>query len=536
MWKAGWREEIWTDLNQPWDMIVIGGGITGAGVLRMAAAAGLKTLLVEAHDFSFGTSSRSSKLVHGGMRYLYNRQFSVTRESVREREWLLHEARQLVEPLPFLLPNYERYRIPTRQLHVGVVLYDLMAPKWQHRRCNPRQILEILPNLNGDGLISGFRYGDARVDDSRLVLRLLHEAVAAGAVALNYARVEGLLRDQSGKVCGAALRDAATPEGKTCEVQAKVVINASGPWSDELRAHLGAPKRLRKLRGSHLIFPRSKIPLPEALTLFHPRDRRAMFFIPWEGISMIGTTDLDHDPLIEAQYTEPFASHEEIDYLMEALSFLFPGSGLTKDDILSTFAGLRPVIDTGAAAPSKVSRAHALWQEDGLITITGGKLTTFRIMAQQTINLALSRLRDRPVALPRQRIFDPLPNLSSAALAPDQLLYLLGRYGAETAGLLDAAEVDELAQIDPLPNLWAELRWAARAGGVVHLDDLLLRRVRLGLLLLNGARQHFPRIRAIVQPELGWDDNRWRQEEDAYWHTWEQAYSPDPGNRSSKAR
>jgi glycerol-3-phosphate dehydrogenase len=528
MWRKGWREHIWSAIDQPWDLIIIGGGITGAGVLRQAVAAGLKSLLVEANDFAFGTSSRSSKLIHGGFRYLRNKQINVTKESVRERERMLREAPNLVTSLSFLLPNFERYHFPSWKLGLGVMIYDLLAPKWNHRKCSPIQLRKACPFLNAAGLIGGFQYYDAVMDDARVLLRVLREAVQAGGVALNYTRAEKLLRTGDGQVCGTLLRDRVSPDGNSVEVKAKVVVNASGAWSDEIRNQLGQPARLRRLRGSHLVFRRDKLPVDQALTLFHPRDGRAMFVIPWEGATIIGTTDIDHDPGLDKKYIEPFASEEEINYMTEAVSFLFPGLGLTERDIVSSFSGLRPVIHTGAATPSKESRAHALWEEDGLITITGGKYTTFRIMSRQTVDRVLARLGKSEMAS-RERIFDPLPDLSSFSLDSLTLAYLAGRHGNETARLLEVAKQGELEPIEQLPNVWAELRWAAREEGVEHLDDLLLRRVRLGLLLPHGASDLLGRIRSIVQPELGWNDERWQQEETAYLQTWQRYYSPKPG-------
>ncbi len=528
MWRKGWREEIWSRIDQSWDLMIIGGGITGAGVLRQAVAAGLRTLLVEARDFAFGTSSRSSKLIHGGFRYLRNKQINVTKEAVREREWILREAPDLVTPLSFLLPNFERYHFPTWKLGLGVALYDLLAPKWDHRKYNGPRLLEACPSLNRQGLLGGFQYYDAVMDDARVLLRILRESVQAGGTALSYARAERLLRTNDGRVCGALLRDMASPDGKTVEVKAKVVVNASGAWSDEVRNQLGQPPRLRRLRGSHLVFARAKLPFDQAVTLFHPRDGRAMFVIPWEGTTIVGTTDIDHDPDLDKKYIEPFASGNEISYMMEAVSFLFPGLGLTEKDIISSFSGLRPVIHTGASSPSKESRAHALWEEDGLITITGGKYTTFRIMSRETIDRMLERL-GKPKTAGNKRIFNAPLDLPPSSLDSLTLAYLTGRHGSETAELLKAAKEGELERIEHIPNSWAELRWAAREEGVVHLDDLLLRRVRLGLLLPEGGRNLLGRIRGVARDELGWSDERWQQEEAAYLKTWQRYYSPKPG-------
>jgi glycerol-3-phosphate dehydrogenase len=528
MWSKGWRERVWSNLNQPWDLIIIGGGITGAGILHHAVSCGLKALLVEANDFAFGTSSRSSKLVHGGLRYILQKQYKVTQESVREREWLLREATGLVTKLGFIFPNYQSYHAKSSTLKRLVAVYDLLAPKWDHRWLNRGALLKIAPVLNSDGLRDGFLYYDAAMDDSRVLLRVLREAVRAGGTALNYARVEKLLRTADGRVCGFALKDMGSPDGRTVEIQSRVVVSAVGAWSDELRAQLNAPARLRRLRGSHLIFTRERMPVERALTVLHPKDRRAMFVIPWEGTTVVGTTDIDQPAELDTRYAEPFASKDEIDYILQMADFLIPEAGLKEKDVISTFSGLRPIIHGGAATPSGESRAHAIWDEEGLITITGGKYTTFRIMSRQTVEKALIKLGKLPV-VPRKRVFEPLTKIANRLLDAATLLYLSGRHGSETANLVDAAHDGELQRIDGLPNVWAELRWAAREEGVVHLADLLLRRVRIGMLLPNGAQDIMDKIRAIVQPELGWDDARWATELASYRGTWQRYYSPAPG-------
>ena len=528
MWRKGWREQTWADLDQPWDLIIIGGGITGAGVLRHAVAAGLKALLVEANDFSSGTSSRSSKLIHGGLRYIFNKQYKVTQESVREREWMLREAPNLVTRLGFIFPNFERYHIKTKQLGTIIAIYDLLAPKWDHHSYSREKILKEYPVLRSDGLLDGLLYYDAAMDDSRIVLRVIKEAVRSGGTALHYARVEKLLKDSKGQVCGVALKDTSSEEGKTVEITARVVVNASGPWADMVRGQISQPARLRRLRGSHLIFPRQRLPMKDALTLLHPKDNRAMFVIPWEGTTILGTTDIDHDPALDKNYSEPFAGGDEISYMMEAASFLFPGLGLKESDMISSFSGLRPIIKGGADTPGKESRTHALWQEDGLITITGGKYTTFRIMAKQTVMVVLAKLGKLPV-IKLGRVFPKLPQFKAPNIHPATLAYLKGRHGSETAEMIKTAGAGELERISSLPNVWAELRWAAREEAVVHLADLLLRRVRIGMLLPGGAQEHLERIRTIVQAELGWNDQRWKQEAAAYLNTWQTYYSPRPG-------
>jgi len=242
---------------------------------------------------------------------------------------------------------------------------------------------------------------------------------------------------------------------------------------------------------------------------------------------MIGTTDLDHK--VTAGSNEPYALSSEIDYILEAGNSTFGEPKLTRADILSSFAGLRPIISTGQADPSKESRAHVVWEEEGLITVTGGKLTTFRIMAEQALQLASPHLTGTPDFSKRVRYFDAPPSIAApAGVSGVDLAYLMGRYGTETASLFNTAQPGELEHIDSLPNVWAELRWAARSGGVQHLDDLLLRRVRLGMLLPEGALPLLDRVRAIAQSELDWDDARWKQEVTRYQKIYQAYYSPEP--------
>ena len=529
MWKNEWREPVWDEIDQEWDLVVIGGGITGAGIFRSAVSAGLKTLLVEAQDFSFGTSSRSSKLVHGGFRYLSNRQYHVTYESVQERQRLLRDAPHLVTPLPIILPNYSKYNYPSWILHLGVIIYDLMAPKWNHQVLSPDDILTQFTALNHIGLIKGFRYQDAVLDDSRLVLRIIHETVQDGGTAINYASVEHLLRDKKGAVRGVAVRDTASDNGLTVEVKAKMVVNATGPWTDEVRRELKTSDRLRLLRGSHLVFEQSRFPASEAISFFHPQDRRAMFIIPWEGVTLAGTTDIDHSKKQYGLINEPYAEQNEIEYILSAVEFLFPQLKITQNDIISSFAGLRPVINTGAETPSKESRAHQVWNENGLITVTGGKLTTFRIMAKDTLDIACASIGKQIKINSKQQILKNLQVDRCGKLEKEICNRLSGRFDGEAKQLLRLVKPDELKNIGSLTTTWAEVRWAAASEGVVHLDDLLLRRTRIGILLPEGGKSILSRVRQIAQPELGWSDIRWKREEARYWKIWRTFYSPKPG-------
>jgi glycerol-3-phosphate dehydrogenase len=517
---------VWRRLGEPWEVLVVGGGITGAGILREATRAGLRALLVERRDFAWGTSSRSSKLVHGGLRYLREGKVRLTRAAVTERERLLADGPGLVERLGFLLATYEGARPGALTYRAGLGVYDLLALRWSHQHYEADDFRMLAPHIAEHGLQGGFRFADAQTDDARLVLRVLKEAVAGGALALNYAGAESVIRER-GTVVGVHLVDGET--GRGADVRATVVINATGAWADQLRGQIGAAPRIRPLRGSHLTFPAWRFPVAQAVSFAHPRDRRPIFFMPWEGVTLIGTTDVDHSGPLDP---EPATSAEEVRYLLEAIQAEFPSLGITAHDVVASFAGVRPVIGTGKADPSKESRDHAVWDEDGLLTVTGGKLTTFRLMALDALKAARRRLPGLPALSSSTRALDPVsPDLPEAAdaLGDDERRRLVGRLGVEARDCVAAAHPGELAAIPGTRTRWAELRWAARAEGVVHLDDLLLRRVRLGLLVPEGARALLPEVRRICQPELGWNDARWEAEVERYGETWRSCYSLPAG-------
>ncbi len=522
-WLIGWRDQAWSALDDPWDLIIIGGGITGAGVLREATQAGLRAALFEANDFAAGTSSRSSKLVHGGFRYLRNAQVKLTYQAVHERERLLKEGRGLVNPLGCLLASYQGDSIPGWMFGAGLTLYDLLAHKWGHRRYDVYDIQALCPDLCEDGLRSGYRFFDAQTDDARLVLRILQESLQDGAIAMNYAPVVDLLY-RSNKVCGVVVKDIHPQgQGRTKEIFAPVVINAAGVWADEMRNIIGGQARLRRLRGSHLVFPAARLPLARSVNILHPRDGRPVFAYIWEGVTIVGTTDVDHPGALE---TDPCISAAEVEYLMEFIRRAFPHAELTEADLQATYSGIRAVVDTGKPDPSKESREHVLWDEAGLLTVTGGKLTTFRLMAREALQKVRRRLPSHPKFSNHDRIFNPLSAdlIASTPFSPAMRLRLLGRYGKNVNPLLQAAGPGELEYIQNSLATWAELRWAARSEAVQHLDDLLLRRVRLGLLLPQGAQPLMRRIREIAQPELGWNDRTWEEEEKRYISLWENAY------------
>ena len=508
-----------------WDIVVIGGGITGAGILLEAARRGSKVLLVEQRDFAWGTSSRSSKLVHGGLRYLKEGQLGLTRDSVRERQNLLREARGLVEPQSFAFANYKG-RKPGRWLfQLGLAVYDRLAGTRGRHYYPAGDFLMLAPHIDTTDLQGGMCYVDAKTDDARLVLRVLQEARGLGAVAINYLAAQKLQRQGEQPdvaVTEVLLRDAVT--GQSVTARAKVVINATGAWADRLRQQQGEKTRLRPLRGSHLVFPAWRLPVAQAVSMMHPVDGRPVFVFPWEGATLVGTTDVDHGHDVGQEAT---ITPAEIAYLMAALRSQFPQLQLTSNDVIATYAGVRPVIDTGKADPSKEGRDHAVWMENGLLTVTGGKLTTFRLIALDALQHIAPLFSQWDVPALTPSLWRPSAPLNySRGLQTQQAQRLLGHYGDRAQEVLDAAHAGELRPIGGTETLWVELRWAARTEAVVHLQDLMLRRTRLGLLQCGGGIALLPRIRVICQAELGWTDAQWEVEQAAYLTLWRRHYGP----------
>jgi glycerol-3-phosphate dehydrogenase len=379
--------------------------------------------------------------------------------------------------------------------------------------------------------MGGFAYGDACTDDARLVLRVLGEAESAGATALNYVRCAGLLRDR-GDVKGAVLHDLVTGEER--DVRAAAVVNATGAWADRLRGEVGGRPRIRPLRGSHLLFPAWRFPAAQAVTFRHPRDGRPLFAYPWEGLTLLGTTDLDHQGSLDE---EPSIAAAEAAYLLEGTRSAFPSLSIAARDAVSSFAGVRPVVGTGKAKPSEESRDHVLWEEAGLLTVTGGKLTTFRLIALDALRLLRARVPVLSRAGAGACVFQPaapgparLPGLDASALRR-----LAGRHGAAAATVVSEARPGELEAVAGTSFLWAELRHAARAEKVVHLDDLLLRRVRAGLLLADGGASLLARVRAVCREELAWDDERWSMEEHGYLARWRARYAAPAASTAADA-
>lgn len=502
--------------DQVWDLVIVGGGITGAGVLLEAARRGLKVLLLEQQDYAWGTSSRSSKMVHGGLRYLAQGDFSLTRDSLQEREFLLEVMPGLVERMSYyyILGPKAPPRIAVKLL---LRLYDWLAGITNHWYLSPDQLALELPGLNRMAHNGAYHYTDAITDDSRLVLRVLEEAQRLGAVCVNYCKVDRLIMGDEG-VQGVQATD--STRSHTVTIKSAAVVNATGAWADRLRNQVNPEQRIRPQRGSHILVSSKRLRVTGALTLMHPDDGRYHFIYPWGGKTVIGTTDLDHkdDLDIEAHITAT-----EVDYLLRAANSAFPTAQLREADIISTWAGVRPIISTGKSKdPSKERRDHAVWQDKGLITVSGGKLTTFRLIAEDVLAV-VARAVSAPLA--DRCTAEPLaPFAKSVTVTPMELLELggelaqdyLSRYGDAALEMVRDAHLndrtDELLPISDTPYSFADCRWTLRGEQVHHLDDLLLRRTTLGLLLPHGGEALFETLRDICGEELGWGDGVWQAE------------------------
>lgn len=518
--EAKSRAAIWNRITQEnWDFIVIGGGITGAGVAREAVRAGLKTLLIEQRDYAWGTSSRSSKMVHGGLRYIAQGDIKLTWHSLTERERLLNEAPGLVSRMGYWFAHY-RHVFPGRIIFgILLMLYDILAGVRDHRYFPKLDFLKRMPGYRGDGLTGASRYTDALVDDSRLVMRVLDEAQADGAVALNYVKAESLLMED-GRVVGVTVRDAV--DDATAVLRATVVVNATGAWADRLREKLTGEKKIRPQRGSHLVLAPGRLPITEAVIFMHAEDGRALFVYPWEGRTIVGTTDIDHGDDLD---NEAAITRQEFDYLLSGVNSQFPAGKITRDDIISSWSGVRPIVASGGGVnPSAERRDHSVWDDAGLITVTGGKLTTFRLIALDVLKAASRYFSGLDARDKKNRVFRLVGNIRTMHPKED-LLRLTGRFGFYTADFLLCSNAAELNTIPQVATLWAELRWAARYEQVEHLDDLLLRRTRLGLLLPEGGMQQLSGIRKSCQQELGWSDERWQVEVERYRDIWLRYYS-----------
>ena len=525
-----WASDVAQLKSTRLDMLVVGGGVVGAGVALDAVTRGLTVGIIEAQDWASGTSSRSSKLIHGGLRYLQMLDFALVKEALRERSILLRTAPHLVRPIPFLYPL--RHRIWERAyVGAGVALYDIMARAYSgkvtvpmHRHLSKRRTLELAPSLRNDKFIGSLKYYDAQVDDARLVLSLIRSAVSHGALAANRVRAVGLLRNGT-TVTGVKARAAET--GEEFEISAKVVVSATGVWTEDFEhlADLTRGIQLRPSKGIHLVIPRKCIDASAALIL--QTEKSVLFVLPWHDHWIIGTTDTPW----EYDLARPSASSGDIEYLLATLNAVLR-TPVRKADIESLFVGLRPLIAGPSDKTTKLSREHAVNQLlPGLVLVSGGKYTTYRVMAKDTVDAAIehagldaqqSSTADFLIAgaegfssvwADRHR-FATLSKLSDTQM--DRLLYRYGTLASEViaAAANDPAGLSELGGSGGY--LRAEAAYAVTAEGARHLDDVLARRTRISIETVDRGLGAAAETAAIMADQLGWDDDTIAREIEAY--------------------
>jgi glycerol-3-phosphate dehydrogenase len=533
--------------HDEFDVVVVGGGITGAGVALDAAARGYSVALLERADYASGTSSRSSKLVHGGLRYLQNFDLGLVREALLERQLMVALAPHLVRPLPLVVPAFAGAH-PDRLVGVGLNLYDVMSRErrgrkgesWspeRHRMISGEEVLELLPALAAREPTSGYLFYDCQTDDVRLVLTVLGEAERFGAVCANRLDVTGLL-ERDGRAHGVHVRDGES--GECFDVRAANVVNATGVWADqlrpnELREEAELP-RIRPSRGTHVTIRHEDLPLIGG-AIVPAGGGRTIFALPWLGHTLVGTTDNDYEGPLD--HIKP--ATEDIDYLLAAVNEFF-GTELGAAQLTGAFAGVRPLISTGDPKKSvDISRKSELYEtSSGMITITGGKLTTWRRMAKMTVDRLVERdARDAPcrtheIPLGQAVAAEELPRVEGVGqVGPDPYQALASRYGYAAREVLALAGEShrthpELAQpiVAGLPDLLAEVALAARREQARSLGDVLLRRTRLGLLAAReltvedaglaaagaqadaGAATPARRVGEVMARELGWSEER----------------------------
>ncbi|MCB1034114.1 MAG: glycerol-3-phosphate dehydrogenase/oxidase, partial [Acidobacteria bacterium] len=525
MFHRGFRQQALEELRDPFDLVVVGGGISGAGIFFDAALRGLRVLLVEKGDLAIGTSSRSSKLIHGGLRYLKQLQLGVTRTSIKERDRQQRLYPQLVHPLPWVYPSFHDAKTPAWQVEIGLWLYDHLAgSEERYRKIPTEELLSLAPGIRHEDLDKVLVFHDSIVDDARLTFAVAASGFAAGGWVLTRAEPEEALRGPGGDVCGLVLRDLLTEA--THRVEASLVVNATGAWVDSLRQRFGLEGRtVRPSRGSHLLFERRAVPVEAAVTVPSPDDGRPVFFIPHPEGVLVGTTDLFHDGSLD----DPRPTRAEADYLLRALARTFPECAPGWEDVRGAFAGVRPVITSDVDDPSAASREERIWYEEGLLSVAGGKLTTWRATAEEAVDRALKLLPPERAQEAGRCATKRAPLAGAAPLdLPHRLGEAFGLQQATAEGMARrlgsvawfaaelAGEGELLPLADGLDLCAAEIRGHLRFGAVLHLSDLLLRRLRLAMWTPAVASDLAPHLRELVCGELGWSGARWEQELEAF--------------------
>jgi len=511
--------------REQFDVLVVGGGITGAGIARDAAMRGLTTALVERDDFASGTSSRSSRLVHGGVRYLEHGHLHLVFESSRERRTLLRIAPHLVRPLRFTWPVYRDARVPLWKLGLGLFMYDALAifrNVHGHRLLTPKEVSGEEPALSRANLVGGASYYDASTDDTRLTLANVIAAEESGAVAVNHAPVVGMIREGE-RIVGAVVREDA--DDTEVSVRARVVVNATGPWTDAVRAMDGDARThaVRATKGVHIAVPRERLATNAAVTLLSPIDGRVMFALPSTATTIVGTTDTPTDERPE----HVRASRQDIDYLLAAANVFFPAARLTPADVVAAWAGIRPLVASGfTGSPASASREHRIDRSaSGMISVSGGKLTTYRSMAAEVVDVveqSLGRRRRRSktnvVPLPGGdiRSFDETLRAAELEVGDSALARRLveahGSRWREVAALTTAEPALARRIARDLPYLLAEVVYAVEREMAMTLADVLVRRLHLAFEVADHGRSAARVATAVLAGRLGWDNARARSE------------------------
>ena len=527
--------------RERFDVLVIGGGITGAGVALDAAARGYRVALVEKVDFASGTSSKSTKLAHGGIRYLPQFDLAMVHEALVERGLMVRHAPFLVRPQPFILPVYEHMRwpsgLPVRPptdfglgfvLDIGLWMYDLMAGRLnigRHKSISAKETLRRAPRLRSTGLKKAFLYYDAQTNDAQLTVTVLRTAAQFGAVVTNYTEVTGFTRAQ-GKLNGAVVRDVLTNQG--CSVSARHIINAAGVFAEHVAALTGDESKatIEPSKGIHLVVARERLQITDtAVVLPETEDGRILYVIPWSARAVIGTTDTGSGDL-----DDPQASPEDIAYLLKHVNDYLEVN-LTHDDILSVYAGYRPLVKSRGARAADLSRTHVVLQENnGMVTIVGGKLTTYRRMAQDTVDVIAKR-DGMPISHPTQKLLlagaigwrDARQEIEARGrqlgLAPEIVEHLACNFGSNASAVLDLIDEDESLRerlVPDLPYLRAEVVYACRAEMAMTLEDVLARRTRIILEDAERGAGVAPEVAAMMARELGWSSDQTRAQVEQY--------------------
>jgi len=529
------REKIISQLEKTkYDICIIGGGISGAGIARDASLRRLKTLLVEKSDFAAGTSSKSSKLIHGGFRYLKQYQFGLVREALVERYKLLHLAPHLVSKLPTIFPIYEESDDSYWKIKAGMTLYDWLCGFKRigtHKMHRGRQLLNLVPELNKTNLAGGAEYFDAKADDSRLVMATLQSAVQSGCDAISYFRVAGFEK-QNGIT--KVLYGHDEIKGGKYNIRAKVFVNATGAWGDitrRLNNEVINP-RIRTTKGIHLVVPKNRLNLNYAVMLISTLDGRPLFAVPWREFVLLGTTDSDFDGDLDLIYS----TMEDADYLLDSFNSVFPDIKLTENDVISSYAGVRPLVFEEGKSTSKISREHEIFESPkNLYNLIGGKLTTYRKMSADLIDIIL---KVNEFSVPNRCLTDKFPLYGSEiesyeqnslelkktlvedfSLTEDDAMYLLSAYGCHVKSLFnylkDSSQNSE-SIIRGLPFIWAQLYYAIDYEMTISLDDFLIRRTHIFSLDWDQGTQIVGKCADIMGKTLQWNEDEKQKQIEKY--------------------